>query len=162
MKKIDLLYNYLKQITVPKYKNDSHKNILKQKLLKKIKEPAQKQASFFSPPLIFSFASLFIIILIIATSLLLPFLTPARPKSLTLQQAPQSDQAVVIFLTGNAYKKNEDDWEELKISDMVIQTDLIRTEADSLLELQFSDNALVRIKENTEFSLNTITCQRTE
>ncbi len=62
-------------------------------------------------------------------------------------------EALVTFVSGEVYVKGTSDWEYLEIGNIVHSNETIKVSEDSLCELQFGENSVVRIQENTEIHL---------
>jgi outer membrane protein assembly factor BamB len=59
-------------------------------------------------------------------------------------------EAFVIFISGEAYVQGQGDWESLEIGNIVHPDEVIKVGDNSLCELQFGEQSVIRIKENTE------------
>ena len=62
-------------------------------------------------------------------------------------------EALVTYVSGEVLVKGDLDVEYLEIGSIVHNRETIKVGANSLCELQFSENSLVRIEENTEIRL---------
>jgi outer membrane protein assembly factor BamB len=62
-------------------------------------------------------------------------------------------EALITFVSGEVYVKGEADWEYVEIGNIVHPGEIIKVGADSLCELQFGQDSVVRIQENSEVAL---------
>ncbi len=58
-------------------------------------------------------------------------------------------QAMVTFLSGEAFILRSGNWEPVEIGDLIVKEDTIRVADDSYCEIQFGNTAAVRIQEDT-------------
>jgi outer membrane protein assembly factor BamB len=62
-------------------------------------------------------------------------------------------EALITFVSGEVYVKGEADWEYVEIGNIVHPGEVIKVGTDSLCELQFGQDSVVRIQENSEVAL---------
>ncbi len=62
-------------------------------------------------------------------------------------------QALITFVAGEVYVKGDADWEFVEIGNIVHPGEVIKVGVDSLCELQFGRDSVVRIQENSEVAL---------
>ncbi|MBN1797436.1 MAG: FecR domain-containing protein [Spirochaetales bacterium] len=76
--------------------------------------------------------------------------------ALAALKAPSSDQALVTFLSGEVFIYRNNEWKAVEIGDYLEADDFVRVFADSYCEVQFGDNSIISIQENTLLHLNEV------
>lgn len=71
-------------------------------------------------------------------------------------EAPELDQGLITFFSGNVYILDGQEWWDVNIGDFVEASDVIKTELDSYCEIQFGDTAVVKVQQNTEIAMETL------
>ncbi len=90
---------------------------------------------------------------------------PAAPpltvteKSLSPVGTPQPGQALVTFLSGTVLASTADAWAPVEIGDLIEEKRTLRVGAGSYCELQFGAMAAVRVEENTEVALGSVSIE---
>jgi len=74
--------------------------------------------------------------------------TPLQPLEL-----PGTQEGLVTFLSGDVEKYSEESWVPLEIGDLIVRKDKVRVNSGSFCEIQFGDYAVLRIEEETFFSI---------
>ncbi len=69
---------------------------------------------------------------------------------------PDYEEALVTFLSGEAFVLRAGDWVPIEIGNLLIKKDTIKVSENSFCELQFGKTAAVRIQENTIVELQRI------
>lgn len=71
-------------------------------------------------------------------------------------EAPEFDEGLVTFFSGDVFILEDEEWWEVAIGDMLEKDDILKTEASSYCEIQFGDTAVVRVQENTEIVIRNV------
>ena len=77
-------------------------------------------------------------------------------------EIPEITQGLITFFSGEVYIMDEEEWWEVGIGDLIEVDDILKTEADSYCEIQFGDTAVVRVQENTQLAMSTISLSENE
>jgi len=97
----------------------------------------------------------FIIFIIILIILSIFSCKKERATSTTIQEK-KVITCKAILVEGNAFVLNEskNEWEQIAAGDLLKENDTLKTESKANVELQFNDNSIVRIKENSELKIS--------
>jgi outer membrane protein assembly factor BamB len=71
-------------------------------------------------------------------------------------EAPEFDEGLITFFSGDVFVRDGEEWWEVAIGDMLQKDDVLKTEAASYCEIQFGDTAVVRVQENTEIVMRNV------
>lgn len=77
-------------------------------------------------------------------------------EELSPVEAPELDQGLITYFSGNVYILDGQEWWDVAIGDFVEASDVIKTELDSYCEIQFGDTAVVKVQQNTEIAMETL------
>jgi len=83
--------------------------------------------------------------------------TVTETKDLSPVETPEYKQALITFISGDVFKLENGEWVYVEIGDLLEENDSIQVDTDSFCEIQFGDRAVIRVEENTELALNTVT-----
>ena len=71
-------------------------------------------------------------------------------------EAPEYDEGLITFFSGDVFVLDGGEWWEIAIGDVLLKDDVLKTEASSYCEIQFGDTAVVRVQENTQVSIQNV------
>jgi hypothetical protein len=71
-------------------------------------------------------------------------------------EKPSSQQALVTFMTGEVYVYRNNEWLYMEIGELLIKDDILKVVENSFCELQFGEEAVIRLQENTVLEMNSI------
>lgn len=77
-------------------------------------------------------------------------------EALSPVEAPRYEQAIITFISGDVYIRDNDEWIYAEIGQLLESEDALKVAAGGYCEIQFGDRAVVRLEEDTELALNTI------
>ena len=148
MKNEEKLYKYLKEVSLPKIESGAHKEYLRQKLKAEFREFAESRSqkpAFLKPLFKFSLTIAVLFIIIFAGYISLTVYKDISKK----QEVAQS--CLVTYIEGSAYLIEVDNTEkDLALGDSLLENQFVKTEKDSIVELQIGDGSVVRVKENSK------------
>ncbi len=77
-------------------------------------------------------------------------------EDLSPVEAPRYEQAIITFLSGDVFIRENDQWIYAEIGQLLESKDALKVAAGGYCELQFGDRAVIRLEEDTELALNAI------
>jgi hypothetical protein len=90
-----------------------------------------------------------------AITVLLVLLISFGCKKESIEVPANENSCIVTFVSGDAFLINEDntDMVQLTIGDSLSESSIVKTDADSTVELKIGDGSLVRVKENSRLEI---------